>query len=80
MKHILRTSTKERLKRAVLPFAIMLGVAGMSEAAVPPLSVSGNQVLSGGEPVSFAGNSLFTRLKRSRALKRNLVQVLYVQR
>lgn len=59
MKHVLRTSTKERLKRVILPLAIMLGVAVMSEAAVPPLSVSGNQVLSGGESVSFAGNSLF---------------------
>jgi hypothetical protein len=37
----------------------MAGVAIMSEAAVPPLNVSGNQIVTGGTPVSFAGNSLF---------------------
>ncbi len=42
MKHVLRTSTKDRLKRTSLPLAIMAGVAIMSEAAVPPLNVSGN--------------------------------------
>lgn len=59
MKHVLRTSTKDRLKRTSLPLAIMAGVAIMSEAAVPPLNVSGNQIVTGGTPVSFAGNSLF---------------------
>lgn len=59
MKHVLRTSTKDRLKRTSLPLAIMLGVAIMSEAAVPPLNVSGNQIVTDGAPVSFAGNSLF---------------------
>ncbi|MEM5496284.1 cellulase family glycosylhydrolase [Paraglaciecola mesophila] len=59
MKHVLRTSIKDRLKRTSLPLAIMAGVAIMSEAAVPPLNVSGNQIVTGGTPVSFAGNSLF---------------------
>lgn len=36
----------------------MLGLTG-SALAVEPLSVSGNKILAGGQPASFAGNSLF---------------------
>jgi len=39
--------------------ALALGHAGAALAAVSPLSVSGNKVLAGGQPASFAGNSLF---------------------
>ncbi len=33
--------------------------AQMAFADVAPLSVSGNKILAGGQPASFAGNSLF---------------------
>lgn len=39
--------------------ALMLAHAGGALADVSPLSVSGNKVLAGGQPASFAGNSLF---------------------
>lgn len=45
------------LKPALM--AMTLGVSAFSHADVPPLTVEGNQVLSGGQARSFAGNSLF---------------------
>ncbi|WAC75522.1 carbohydrate-binding protein [Roseateles sp. SL47] len=39
--------------------ALLIGQTGLAMADVAPLSVSGNKVLAGGQPASFAGNSLF---------------------
>ncbi|PRY64236.1 cellulase (glycosyl hydrolase family 5) [Vreelandella songnenensis] len=46
-------------KPALISIAIGANVIAIAQAAVPPLSVEGNQILSGGEARSFAGNSLF---------------------
>jgi endoglucanase len=48
-----------RRTSAALFSALMLAHAGGALADVSPLSVSGNKVLAGGQPASFAGNSLF---------------------
>jgi len=40
-------------------FLFVFAVAGCAYAGVPALTVSGNQVLSGGQVKSFAGNSFF---------------------
>ena len=42
-----------------LALAVLLAQAGTACADVSPLTVSGNKVLAGGQPASFAGNSLF---------------------
>ena len=49
------------LKRKINPLflALFLGTTMSANAAVEPLTVSGNQVLAGGENTSFAGLSLF---------------------
>lgn len=66
MKTHLRPSTSRHGSRALLACWVKpclgLMLAGMSTLAladVSPLSVRGNQVLAGGQPASFAGNSLF---------------------
>ncbi len=56
MKNIL--TEKKLFKSAGLSLALMLGATGTVHA-VQPLSVSGNQVLAGGQAASFAGPSLF---------------------
>lgn len=52
-------STQVRRAAAALFGGLLLAHAGAALADVSPLSVSGNQVLAGGKPASFAGNSLF---------------------
>jgi endoglucanase len=47
----------QQSKRVSLAAALALVAGGA--LAVEPLSVSGNKVLAGGQPASFAGNSLF---------------------
>lgn len=46
-------------KIASLSLALLLGCSTIPHAAVKPLSVSGTQILAGGEHTSFAGVSLF---------------------
>jgi endoglucanase len=48
-------------RRAVAAWfgSLLLAQAGAALADVAPLSVSGNKILAGGQPASFAGNSLF---------------------
>ena len=48
-------------RRAVAAWfgGLLLAQAGAALADVAPLSVSGNKILAGGQPASFAGNSLF---------------------
>ncbi|WP_082568696.1 cellulase family glycosylhydrolase [Rhizobacter sp. Root1221] len=48
-----------RFTRSVLFGALLFGQLGAALADVSPLSVSGNKILAGGQPASFAGNSLF---------------------
>lgn len=52
--------SKNRLK-TFIQSAVGLALLGATSSAlaVQPLSVSGNKVLAGGQPASFAGNSLF---------------------
>ncbi|UXH80730.1 carbohydrate-binding protein [Roseateles amylovorans] len=52
-------STQVRRAAMALCGGLMLAHAGVALADVSPLSVSGNKVLAGGQPASFAGNSLF---------------------
>ncbi|MFG6466194.1 carbohydrate-binding protein [Pelomonas baiyunensis] len=52
------THTIRRALAALLGGAL-LAQAGAALADVSPLSVSGNKILAGGQPASFAGNSLF---------------------
>ncbi|PTT78757.1 endoglucanase, partial [Pelomonas sp. HMWF004] len=52
-------ATPFRRLTAALISGLMLAHAGGALADVSPLSVSGNKVLAGGQPASFAGNSLF---------------------
>jgi len=52
-------STQVRRAAATLFGGLLLAHAGHVLADVSPLSVSGNRVLAGGQPASFAGNSLF---------------------
>jgi len=59
MNHILNNHTKEIFKKSCLSVALVLGVSTMANAAVEPLTVSGNKILAGGEETSFAGLSLF---------------------
>lgn len=44
---------------SIRAFALVLCAVSMPSWALEPLSVQGNQVLAGGVPASFAGNSLF---------------------
>ena len=55
---ILRHKRKD-FKVASLSLALLLGCSTMANAAVEKLTVSGNQILAGGENTSFAGPSLF---------------------
>ncbi|WP_298940400.1 cellulase family glycosylhydrolase [uncultured Psychromonas sp.] len=59
MNHVLNIQTKGVFKKSCLSLALLLGMTTMANAAVDPLTVSGNQVLAGGENTSFAGLSLF---------------------
>ncbi|WP_025565066.1 cellulase family glycosylhydrolase [Psychromonas sp. SP041] len=59
MNHVLNNQTKGVFKKSYLSLALLLGMTTMANAAVEPLSVTGNQVLAGGENTSFAGLSLF---------------------
>ncbi|MCE4553027.1 carbohydrate-binding protein [Roseateles cellulosilyticus] len=52
-------SMQVRRAAAALFGGLLLAHAGQVLADVSPLSVSGNRVLAGGQPASFAGNSLF---------------------
>lgn len=45
--------------RHALLAALLIGHTAIAMADVAPLSVSGNKILAGGQPASFAGNSLF---------------------
>ena len=56
MKHDLKNFKSVSLKNVCLFAALLLSA---STQAVEPLSVSGNNVLSGGKVTSFAGTSLF---------------------
>ncbi|MBZ5488660.1 glycoside hydrolase family 5 protein [Halomonas aquamarina] len=58
MKFLLNSAAKPVwLKPALITLAISASTAAAAD--VPPLSVEGNQILSGGEAKSFAGNSFF---------------------
>ena len=59
MNYVLNNTTKRIFKRSCLSLALLLGSTAVANAAVEPLTVSGNQVLAGGENTSFAGLSLF---------------------
>lgn len=50
---------RKDFKVASLSLALLLGCSTMANAAVEKLTVSGNQILAGGENTSFAGPSLF---------------------
>ncbi|WP_456297022.1 cellulase family glycosylhydrolase [Vibrio sp. AK197] len=52
----MKTLNQRTMKSLALAVSMM---AGSAMASVPALSVSGNQILSGGEVTSFAGNSFF---------------------
>lgn len=52
-------ATQARRAVAALLGGLLLAQAGAALADVSPLSVSGNKILAGGQPASFAGNSLF---------------------
>lgn len=52
-------STAARRAIAALLGGVLLSQASAVLAEVSPLSVSGNKILAGGQPASFAGNSLF---------------------
>lgn len=53
------TFSLSKTARACLLGSLLLCQAGLALADVSPLSVSGNKVLAGGKPASFAGNSMF---------------------
>lgn len=59
MNYVVNKPKKEIFKKSSLSFALLLGMSSMANAFVEPLTVSGNQVLAGGEATSFAGLSLF---------------------
>ena len=50
---------RKDFKVASLSLTLLLGCSTMANAAVENLTVSGNQILAGGENTSFAGPSLF---------------------
>ncbi|MFG6458714.1 carbohydrate-binding protein [Roseateles sp. BYS96W] len=52
-------ATQIRRATTALLGGLVLAHAGAALADVSPLSVSGNKILAGGQPASFAGNSLF---------------------
>lgn len=57
--HFLASLTPRRWWLSTLFAGLLAAAAAPALADVAPLSVSGNQVLAGGQPASFAGNSLF---------------------
>ncbi|WP_435234376.1 hypothetical protein ACR30L_11410 [Psychromonas sp. PT13] len=59
MRYFSNQSKKGLFKKSALSVALFLGTAMAANAAVEPLTVSGNQILAGGESTSFAGLSLF---------------------
>jgi len=58
MKRFLKDK-KTNLKKSAITLALLVGTMASANAAVAPLTVSGNQVLAGNEATSFAGISLF---------------------
>ncbi|MEI8703648.1 hypothetical protein P4S71_00290 [Pseudoalteromonas sp. B62] len=59
MNNSLINHNKRNFKLTSLSLALLLGCSTMANAAVEKLTVSGNQILAGGENTSFAGTSLF---------------------
>jgi aryl-phospho-beta-D-glucosidase BglC (GH1 family) len=59
MSHFFSNRKNSLFKKSALSLALFLGTTMIANAAVEPLTVSGNQVLAGGESTSFAGLSLF---------------------
>ena len=59
MKYVLNNTAKKIFKLSSLSLALLLGSTAVANAAVDPLTVSGNKILAGGEETSFAGLSLF---------------------
>jgi endoglucanase len=50
---------KTTLAKTLLSSLLLCQLATSAQADVAPLSVNGNKILAGGQPASFAGNSLF---------------------
>ena len=59
MNHVLHNQAKGIFKKSCLSIALLLGANSVANAAVAPLTVSGNKMLANGEVTSFAGLSLF---------------------
>ena len=59
MNNISNNHKRKDFKVASLSLALLLGCSTMANAAVEKLTVSGNQILAGGDNTSFAGPSLF---------------------
>ena len=59
MSYFLNPKAKGLFKKSALSLALFIGTTMAANASVEPLTVSGNQILAGGESTSFAGLSLF---------------------